>query len=70
MIRVATIGYKKSPDFELDAIEQPSVKERAVYALKNKKDVRQAAIRDGIDPNRVHMPVRKKRAPTSSSAKL
>lgn len=68
MIRVATIGYKRPPEFELDATEQPSVKERAVYALKNRKDVREAAIREGIDLNRVHTPVRKPQA--QSRAKL
>ena len=61
MIRVATIGYQRSPDFKLYAVEQPSDNERAVYALKNKPEVREAAAREGIDINRVRMPVRKAR---------
>lgn len=59
MIRVASIGYRSTPDFEVDAPEQPSLKERAVHAVKNKENIREAAVREGIDPERLRMPVRK-----------
>jgi len=59
MIRVARIGYKRRPDFEVKAPDQPSWNERIIYALKNKQDVREAAVRQGIDVDRVQVPARK-----------
>jgi len=69
MIRVAAIGYRRRPDFKLDAEDQPSVNERAVYALKHRPEVREAATREGIDVDRVRTPARRIRRKRRSGMK-
>jgi hypothetical protein len=59
MIRVASIGYNTRPDFDVIAPEQPSMSEQIIYALKYKQDVRDAAIREGIDVDRIQQPPNK-----------
>ena len=42
MIRVATIGYARPPDFEVRAPGEPEMTERIDYALKNSARFRRA----------------------------
>ena len=42
MIRVATIGYARPPDFEVRAPGEPEMAERIDYALKNSARFRRA----------------------------
>lgn len=51
LIRVAAIGYGRGPDFSLCAPGQPSKEERIVHALRNDSVLREAARREGIDPD-------------------
>ncbi|EMD40315.1 hypothetical protein CERSUDRAFT_110918 [Gelatoporia subvermispora B] len=52
LIRAATIGYGREPDYELNAPGQPSLPERLAYALRNHPVLREAALKEGIDPDR------------------
>ncbi|KAH8092516.1 NUDIX hydrolase domain-like protein [Cristinia sonorae] len=48
LIRVATIGYRLAPEYELTAPGQPSNLERIEYALKNHAVFREASVREGL----------------------
>ncbi|KAH9931777.1 NUDIX hydrolase domain-like protein [Amylocystis lapponica] len=52
LIRVATVGYGREPDFELYAPGQPTLEQRLAHALKHHPVFRKAARREGIDPDK------------------
>ncbi|OBZ70381.1 Nudix hydrolase 15, mitochondrial [Grifola frondosa] len=56
LIRVATIGYARAPDFEVNAPGQPSQEQRIARALKHDPIFREAAALEGIDPGRIPEP--------------
>ncbi|KAH9482169.1 Nudix hydrolase 22, chloroplastic [Psilocybe cubensis] len=49
LIRVATVGYARQPDFEVSPPHAPSNEERIAWALLNRKVFRDACERDGVD---------------------
>ncbi|KAI0076967.1 hypothetical protein K474DRAFT_1181426 [Panus rudis PR-1116 ss-1] len=51
LIRVASIGYGRKPDFEVNAPGQPTHEERIVDALKHHEVFRSAAIAERMDPD-------------------
>ena len=50
LIRVATIGYGREPDFEPSAPDEPAMAQRIAYALRTDPVFRAAAVAEGIDP--------------------
>ncbi|KZT70259.1 hypothetical protein DAEQUDRAFT_214953 [Daedalea quercina L-15889] len=56
LIRVATIGYGKEPDFDVYAPDQPSQEERIAYELRTNSPLRAACRREGIDPDKTPEP--------------
>lgn len=46
------IGYEREPDFELYAPNQPSLQVRILTALRTHPVFREAAKREGIDPDK------------------
>lgn len=52
LIRVATIGYAREPDFEVFAPGQLPQEQRIIYQLKTDSVFREAAKREGIDPDK------------------
>ncbi|OCH89988.1 hypothetical protein OBBRIDRAFT_812908 [Obba rivulosa] len=52
LIRAAIIGYGREPDYEVGAPGQPPLPERLAYSLKNHPVLREAAQKEGIDPDR------------------
>jgi len=49
LIRVATIGYAREPDFEVHSSEELSVEERIAWALLNRNIFRDACENEGIN---------------------
>lgn len=49
MIRVATIGYAREPDFELHAPNVPTTEERIAWALLHRPVFQNACKEEGID---------------------
>jgi len=49
LIRVATIGYARQPDFEVGVPGTVTTEERIAYALLNRKVFRDACVRENID---------------------
>ncbi|PPQ92758.1 hypothetical protein CVT25_003867, partial [Psilocybe cyanescens] len=49
LIRTATIGYARQPDFEVHAPHAPTSEERIAWALLNRKVFREACEQHGID---------------------
>ncbi|KAF8805986.1 hypothetical protein BYT27DRAFT_7339260 [Phlegmacium glaucopus] len=49
LIRVATIGYAREPDFEVQAPNELSIEERIAWVLLNRKVFRDACERESID---------------------
>ena len=49
LIRVATIGYARGPDFEVRSPNELSLEERIAWALLNRKIFRDACEREGVD---------------------
>ena len=49
LIRVATIGYAREPDFEVHSSEELSVEERIAWALLNRNVFRDACENEGIN---------------------
>ncbi|KJA17714.1 hypothetical protein HYPSUDRAFT_90506 [Hypholoma sublateritium FD-334 SS-4] len=49
MIRVATIGYAREPDFEVQAPNTPTTEERIAWALLHRPAFRAACQEEGID---------------------
>lgn len=49
LIRVATIGYAREPDFEVHPPGMPFTQERIAWALLNRKVFRDACEKEGID---------------------
>ena len=49
LIRVATIGYAREPDFEVHSPNQLSLEERIAWALLNRKVFRDACENEGVD---------------------
>lgn len=56
LIRVATIGYGRDPDFEPYAPNQPTGEQRLAYALRYDPIFREAALAEGIDPDKTPHP--------------
>ncbi|CCM00476.1 uncharacterized protein FIBRA_02510 [Fibroporia radiculosa] len=56
LIRVATIGYGRAPDFEVDAPGQPCWNERIAYSLKHNPVFLEAMQKEGIDPSKIPDP--------------
>lgn len=52
LIRVAIIGYGREPDFQLLAPDQRPTEERLAYALRHHAAFREAAEKEGIDPDK------------------
>lgn len=48
LIRVATIGYAREPDFEVHSPNEPSFQERIAWALLNRKAFRDACENEGV----------------------
>ena len=49
LIRVATIGYAREPDFEVHPPGTPFTRERIAWALLSRKVFRDACEKEGID---------------------
>lgn len=49
MIRVATIGYGREPEFEVMTSETPSLDERIAWALLSRSVFRRACEKEGVD---------------------
>jgi peroxisomal coenzyme A diphosphatase NUDT7 len=49
LIRAATIGYAREPDFEVRSPKELSMEERIAWALLNRKIFRDACEREGVD---------------------
>jgi len=49
LIRVATIGYSREPDFEVHSRNELSKVEKMAWALLNRKVFREACENEGID---------------------
>lgn len=49
MIRVATIGYAREPDFEAHAPNTPTTEERMAWALLHRHVLRAACEEEGVD---------------------
>lgn len=49
LIRVATIGYAREPDFEVHSPNEPSLEERIAWALLNRKVFKDACEKEGVD---------------------
>jgi len=49
LIRTATIGYARSPDFEVHPPNACSTEERIAYALLNRKVLRDACDKENVD---------------------
>lgn len=49
MIRVATIGYGRFPDFQVKTPETPSLDERIAWALLHRPVFRHACRNEGVD---------------------
>ena len=49
LIRVATIGYAREPDFEVHSPNELSLEERIAWALLNRKAFRNACENEGVD---------------------
>lgn len=56
LIRVASIGYGREPDFELCAPDEPGMEQRIAYALRHDPIFRAAAAAEGIDPDKTPDP--------------
>ncbi|KZT06452.1 uncharacterized protein LAESUDRAFT_725888 [Laetiporus sulphureus 93-53] len=56
LIRVATIGYGREPDFDVCAPGQPSQEERIAFEMRNHPIFREAARQEGLDPDKVPDP--------------
>ena len=52
LIRVATVGYAREPDFKVAAPDQLSQPERIAHMLKYHPVFREAAIKEGINPDK------------------
>jgi coenzyme A diphosphatase NUDT7 len=48
LIRVATIGYAREPDFEVHSPNELSLQERIAWALLNRKVFRDACENEGV----------------------
>ena len=63
LIRVATVGYAREPDFEVHPPNTPTSEERIAWALLNRDVFRTACEKEGIDlrPARRILEAREKR---------
>ncbi|KAI0774717.1 NUDIX hydrolase domain-like protein [Trametes elegans] len=58
LIRVATIGYGRDPEFEPYAPGQPTMQQRIAHALRYDPIFREAERAEGIDPDKIPDPAR------------
>ncbi|KAH9833854.1 NUDIX hydrolase domain-like protein [Rhodofomes roseus] len=56
LIRVATIGYGREPDFDVYTPDQPSQEERIAFELQVNPILREACRTEGIDPDKAPEP--------------
>jgi len=49
LIRVATIGYSREPDFEVSIPGGPTTEERIAWALLNRSGFRESCEKEGVD---------------------
>ncbi|KAI0355435.1 hypothetical protein OH77DRAFT_1424933 [Trametes cingulata] len=56
LIKVATIGYGREPDFEPYAPGQPTTQQRIAHALRHDPVFREAELAEGIDPDKTPDP--------------
>ncbi|KAH9919694.1 uncharacterized protein B0H18DRAFT_625232 [Fomitopsis serialis] len=56
LIRVATIGYGREPDFDVYAPDQTSQEGRIAYELRENPLLREACREEGIDPDKAPEP--------------
>lgn len=56
LIKVATIGYGREPEFEPHAPDQPTMQQRIAYALRHDRVFREAARAENIDPDKTPDP--------------
>ena len=49
LIRTATIGYAREPDFEVKPPHAPTMEERIAWALLYRKVFREACDKEGVD---------------------
>ena len=56
LIRVATVGYGREPDYEVHAPDEPSQEERMAFELKTSPILREACLKEGIDPDKAPEP--------------
>lgn len=56
LIRVAIVGYGREPDFEAYAPDEPSQEERMAFELRASPILREACLKEGIDPDKVPEP--------------
>ena len=52
LIEVAKVGYRRNPDFDAYAQDQPTMEQRIVHALRNDPVFREAELSEGIDPDK------------------
>lgn len=56
LIRVATVGYGREPDFDANAPDEPSQEERMAFELRASPVLREACLKEGIDPDKAPEP--------------
>jgi hypothetical protein len=49
LIRVATVGYAREPDFEVQPLNAPTLEERIAWALLNRDTFRIPCEEEGLD---------------------
>lgn len=56
LIKVATIGYGREPEFEPHAPDEPNTQQRIAHALRHDPVFREAARAESIDPDKTPDP--------------
>lgn len=56
LIRVATVGYGREPDFDAYAPDEPSQEERMAFELRASPVLKDACLKEGIDPDKAPEP--------------